>query len=179
MEERVILVDDDDRPVGTAEKMDAHRRGRLHRAVSVFVFNSEGALLIQRRAMDKYHSGGLWSNTCCSHPRPGEDTLDAARRRLREEMGIDCALTPVHRFVYRAELDGGLCEHEYDHVFFGRCDVPPAPDPREVADWRWSPVPAVLSDVVLRPWEYTVWFGLALSRLEGEHLLEGLQPGRA
>ena len=116
----LVAVDAHDRPTGTVHKIRAHREGILHRAFSIFVFDDADRLLLQRRALRKYHSGGLWSNTCCSHPRPGEQVLDAAHRRLREEMGFDCALDTAFSFVYRAELEGGLVEHEYDHVLLGR-----------------------------------------------------------
>ncbi|HKJ92285.1 MAG TPA: isopentenyl-diphosphate Delta-isomerase, partial [Longimicrobiales bacterium] len=136
---RVVLVDGDDRVVGVEEKWNAHLLGRLHRAFSVFVVRADGALLLQRRAPGKYHSGGLWSNAACGHPQPNEDVARAARRRLREEMGIDCALEPVSVFRYRASVGGRLSEHELDHVFVGRCEdgAVPAPDPAEVVGWRW------------------------------------------
>ncbi len=138
MTEQVILVDEQDRELGAVEKLQAHRDGSLHRAFSVFVFDPAGRLLLQKRAAGKYHSGGLWSNTCCGHPRPGEATADAARRRLREEMNFDCDLREAFNFIYRAELDGALVEHEFDHVFVGeRAGDPPAPDPLEAEDWRW------------------------------------------
>src|ERR671913_2483251 len=136
-QEEVILVDEHDRVVGAGEKLRAHREGALHRAFSVFVFDAGGRLLLQKRAREKYHSGGLWSNTACGHPRPGEPTATAARRRLREEMSLDCELREAFEFVYRAELDGALVEHEYDHVFVGTHEGDPAPDPSEVAGWRW------------------------------------------
>jgi len=135
--ERVVLVDERDREVGTAPKLAAHEDGALHRAFSVFVLNGHGELLLQRRADTKYHSAGLWTNTCCGHPRPGEPVAAAARRRLREEMGFDCEPAPAGTFVYRAEV-GGLVEHEYDHVFVGRHETDPLPDPAEVSEWRWQ-----------------------------------------
>ena len=140
VEERVVLVDESDAEVGTLEKQRAHAEGRLHRALSVFVLNARGEMLLQRRASAKYHSGGLWTNACCSHPRPGEPVDAAARRRLREEMGIDCALEPAFAFTYRAEVGGGLVEHEYDHVFLARYDGDPAPSADEVDGWRWVPI---------------------------------------
>ena len=161
MEERVVLVDAGDREIGTEEKMEAHRRGLLHRAISVFVFRPDGSLLLQRRAWEKYHSGGLWTNTCCTHPRPGESVAAAARRRLREEMGFECELREVFDFTYRAELDGELIEHELDHVFFGVWDGTPAPNPDEVAEWRWDPpsrFPGAFRD---EPQAYTAWFPIA------------------
>jgi isopentenyl-diphosphate Delta-isomerase len=173
MEEQVILVDRDDVAIGHAGKARAHREGLLHRAFSVFVFDRRRALLLQRRALDKYHSGGLWSNTCCSHPRPGEDTEAAAHRRLVEEMGFDCPLERVYRFVYRAPLDHGLQEHEVDHVFFGRFDGEVRGDAGEVLDWRWSPLDGVRKGLAVRPRDYTVWFRLAVFALTRAELLEG------
>lgn len=163
--ETVVLVDTDDREVGVAEKLDAHRRGLLHRAFSVFILNDRGELLLQRRAAGKYHSGGLWSNTCCSHPRPGEGVVDAARRRLREEMGIAAAVVPAFTFVYRADLDPDLVEHELDHVLVGRYEGDPDPDPSEVEGWWWVGLAEVEDDLARRPEVYTVWFKLALPQL--------------
>ena len=159
MSSRVVLVDEDDQVRGTADKLRAHTDGLLHRALSVFVFDSGGRLLLQRRAPEKYHSGGLWSNTCCSHPRPGESPRAAARRRLREEMGFSCAVTPLFPFTYRASVGDGLTEHEYDHVFGGVVDeVSVRPNPDEVADWAWVDAPALRADVVATPARYTAWF---------------------
>ena len=124
-EEKVILVDKNDNQVGLMPKLEAHEKGLLHRAFSIFIFNSRYELLLQKRASSKYHSGGLWTNTCCSHPREGEDTLDAANRRLDEEMGIKTSLRKVYDFIYKAELDNQLTEHEFDHVFYGVCDSDP------------------------------------------------------
>ncbi|HLB36849.1 MAG TPA: isopentenyl-diphosphate Delta-isomerase [Gemmatimonadales bacterium] len=160
--ERVILVDERDAPVGELEKLEAHRRGALHRAFSVFVHDREGRVLLQRRAQSKYHSGGLWSNTCCGHPRPGENTGAAATRRLREEMGFECRLEAAGGFLYRARL-GDLTEHEFDHVFAGRFDGDPRPDPAEVAEWGWTHVDQLTRDLVTHPERYTVWLAKALS----------------
>lgn len=165
MTERVILVDEHDRELGTEEKERAHREGRLHRAFSVFVFDSRGRLLLQRRARTKYHSAGLWTNTCCSHPRPGEGVPAAAARRLREEMGMECALRPSFPLLYRAELDRGMTEHEYDHVLVGECDRDPVPDPAEVEEWAWVSPAALRREVERRPEAYTYWFRLALPEL--------------
>src|SRR5690606_12816732 len=136
--ERVILVNTADVPIGTAGKLEAHERGALHRAFSVFVVNSRGEILLQRRAAEKYHGGGLWSNSCCGHPRPGEATGEAARRRLGEEMGVDSTLERVFSFTYRAEMASGLTEHEIDHVYIGSLEEDPRPDPAEVEAWRWA-----------------------------------------
>ncbi len=167
MQDQVILVDADGSPIGSAEKMAAHREGRLHRAFSVFILNAAGQMLLQQRASDKYHSGGLWSNACCSHPRPGESVLDAAHRRLQEELGVDCPLDEVFRFTYRAALDNDLTEHEYDHVLIGTCDAQPAPNPQEVAGWRWVDLPELLHDIHHNPQRYTVWFKIVLERVVG------------
>lgn len=162
MEERLILVNHRDEVVGFGEKMRTHLDGALHRAFSVFVFNSRGELLIQRRAEAKYHSGGLWSNTCCGHPRPGESTEAAARRRLGEEMGLDCRLVKSFDFTYRVKFDNGLYENELDHVFVGAFDGSPLPDPREVCGWRWVDLPSLRKQMREDPDAYTHWFGLCL-----------------
>jgi isopentenyl-diphosphate Delta-isomerase len=168
MEDNVILVDGDDVELGALPKLQAHREGRLHRAISVFVLNRSGEILLQKRAAGKYHSALLWSNTCCTHPRPGEDAEVAAVRRLREEMGLECRLERVFSFIYRAELGGGLQEHELDHVFVGRCDGEPEPDPREVAAWRWTPLTDVQRELAEHPGRFTAWFPLALEGLIGQ-----------
>jgi isopentenyl-diphosphate delta-isomerase len=162
--ERVILVDQHDRALGEAEKLAAHREGNLHRAFSVFVLDEQGRVLLQRRTPAKYHSGGLWSNTCCGHPRPGEATPDAAARRLLEEMGFQTRLEAAGGFVYRAQL-GDLVEHEYDHVFVGRYNGDPRPDPAEVDAWRWTPLKELEVDLRDRPERYSVWLPLALKRI--------------
>lgn len=158
MEEKVILVNEADEPQGLMEKMEAHRKGLLHRAFSVFIFNKKNELLLQQRAISKYHSGGLWTNTCCSHPREGEDNLAAAHRRLQEEMGFDCEISKLTDFVYRAELDQGLIEHEFDHVFVGRWEGEPEVNPEEVESFRWMNVEAVEADIQTNPDRYTAWF---------------------
>jgi isopentenyl-diphosphate Delta-isomerase len=163
--ERVILVDADDVEIGTAPKLEAHRSGVLHRAFSVFILNSAGDLLLQRRAAGKYHSPGLWSNTCCGHPRPGEDTRAAAERRLYEEMGVQCEVERLGGFTYRAQFADGLWEHEFDHVFVGVYDGEPRPDPAEVGEWRWQEMEAVREEVHRDPRAFTAWFGLALASL--------------
>ena len=164
--EQLILVDAQDREVGFKDKLEAHVEGALHRAVSVFVFDAERRLLLQKRARTKYHSGGLWSNTACGHPRPGEPTLTAARRRLREEMGFDCELREAFEFLYRAELDGELVEHEYDHVFVGTHEGAPAPDPSEVEDWRWVTLDELRRDLRAAPRRYSYWLKTVF---EGDH----------
>lgn len=165
MKNEVILVDEKDRKTGVCEKMSAHRRGRLHRAFSVFVFGSAGRLLIQQRAAGKYHSAGLWSNTCCSHPRPGETTRQAAHRRLREEMGFDCSLRKIFAFRYKTDFGNGLFENEYDHVLAGTFDGAPKPCPSEVRDWKWISTAALQSDVRKHPVRYTSWLKKCLRRV--------------
>ena len=156
--DHVIVVDANDIAIGTAPKLDAHRTGLRHRALSIIVGDRHGRILLHRRAAGKYHSGGLWTNTCCSHPRPGEQASDAAARRLVEEMGISCPLTFMFSMNYRAEVSNDLIEDEIVHVFGGRFDGTPVPDPLEVSDWCWKPIDEVEQDVDVRPDIYTVWF---------------------
>ena len=157
-EEQVILVDEKDNPIGLMEKIRAHEEAVLHRAFSVFVINRKGELLLQQRALHKYHSPGLWTNTCCSHQRPGENNSEAGRRRLREEMGMDCELEDMFWFIYRAEFDNGLTEHELDHVLVGYCDQNPVINPDEVADFKWMDLESVRQDMKSHPELYTEWF---------------------
>lgn len=156
--EEVVLVDEFDEAIGTDEKIAAHISGALHRAFSVFILNSSCQLLLQRRTSTKYHSRGLWSNTCCGHPRPVETIKQASQRRLKEEMGFDSDLTRLFHFVYRAELEDGLIEHEYDHVLIGYFDGTPNPNPSEVSDWEWIHLSALIVDLEERPHNYTYWF---------------------
>lgn len=165
MEEQVILVDEQDRAIGTMEKLAAHREGLLHRAISVFIFDDQGRLLLQQRAAHKYHTANLWTNTCCSHPMPGENVLDAAHRRLREEMGMEADLSFAFAFQYRAAFDNGLTEHEVDHVFIGHSSHPPIPNPAEVADYRWLNQSDIEHDVNAHPDAYTAWFKLIYPRV--------------
>ena len=158
MKEEVILVNERDEPQGLMEKMEAHEKGLLHRAFSVFVFNDKNQLLLQQRALSKYHSGGFWTNTCCSHPRSQETVLEAAHRRLQEEMGFDCDLKKLTDFVYRAELDKGLIEHEFDHVFVGTWDGTPVLNTEEAASYAWMDVEDLEADIASRPELYTAWF---------------------
>ena len=154
----VVLVNEQDEPVGTMEKLAAHRHPHLHRAFSVFLFDRKDRLLLQQRAHSKYHSGGLWTNTCCSHPYPGEAVEAAAGRRLREEMGIETSLRKAFHFTYQAEFDNGLWEHEFDHVFIGRYEGAIAPDPDEVATWCYKSLAEIRSDLELAGHQYTAWF---------------------
>ncbi len=161
----VILVDEHDVPLGTFDKLAAHRKGLLHRAFSVFIFRSDGCMLLQQRAFAKYHSGGLWTNACCSHPRPNEEVLEAAHRRLQEELGIECELQPAGALLYRAEVGNGLIEHEYDHLLIGVTDLEPLINHDEVAAVAEVPMPELLSDVALHPNRYTYWFREALPKV--------------
>ena len=133
----VVLVDNKDRELGTMEKMEAHEKGLLHRAFSVFLFNKKGEMLLQRRALDKYHSAGLWTNACCSHPKPDEEVQSAANRRLGEELGISAELNHQFSFYYKSDYENGLSEHELDHVFFGNFDEEPQLNPEEAMDWKY------------------------------------------
>lgn len=160
--DQVILVDEQDREVGVMEKMQAHVEGRLHRAISVFVFNSKNELLIHQRAHSKYHSSGLWSNTCCSHPMPGETSEAAAVRRLQEEMGMTCELYESFSFVYKAHLDRELTEFEFDHVFTGQTDDEPVLNPDEVAAWKYISFKDLQADILMHPENYTEWFKICL-----------------
>jgi len=160
-EEKVILVDKNDNQVGLMPKLEAHEKGVLHRAFSIFIFNSKYELLLQKRASSKYHSGGLWTNTCCSHPREGEDTLDAANRRLDEEMGIKTSLRKVYDFIYKAELDNQLTEHEFDHVFYGVFDNDPIINKDEAEDFKWVDMEILNNDIIKNENNYTVWFKIA------------------
>lgn len=163
METEIILVDKKDQELGRMGKIEAHEKGRLHRAFSIFIFNPKGQLLVQKRAEKKYHSGGLWSNTCCSHPRADEATDGAARRRLKEEMGIEADLKEIFSFVYKAKV-GGLLEHEFLHVFFGKFDGDPAPNKNEAADWKWLAKRELIKDVKENPEKYTAWFRIILDK---------------
>jgi len=166
MQELVVLVDEKDREVGVMEKIEAHRKGLLHRAFSIFVFNSKGELLLQKRARTKYHSAGLWSNTCCSHPRPGESVLEAAHRRLKEEMGFDCELKVVDKLIYSVEFENGLKENEYDYLIIGFWEGEPKPNPEEVEEWKWVSLEEVKEDIRKNPEKYTYWFKKALPIVE-------------
>ena len=170
IEEQVILVDTNDQQVGLMNKMEAHEKAALHRAFSVFVFNSKGELLIQQRALTKYHSGGEWANTCCSHQRNGEHTIEAGHRRLMEEMGFDVPLKEVFSFTYKKAFGNGLTEHEFDHVMFGEFDGEPNPNPEEVANWKYISLSDLNTEIQNHPEDYTIWLQIALKEVE-KHLL--------
>lgn len=168
MSEQVILVNEQDQVLGTAPKLTAHERGQLHRAFSVFIFNSKNQLLLQQRAIEKYHSGGLWTNTCCGHPRPGETTMGAAQRRLREEMSLTTRLTKAFTFNYCTELSNGLIENEVDHVFIGTSDQTPRPAAAEVRDWRFTDPDRVTAELALHPQMFTDWFKICWPQVHQE-----------
>jgi isopentenyl-diphosphate Delta-isomerase len=165
--EQVILVNEKDEPVGTMEKMEAHRNGgHLHRAFSVFIFNSQQKMLLQQRSSEKYHSGGLWTNTCCSHPYPDEETGAAAQRRLQQEMGFATPVYKAFAFTYKAPFANGLTEWEYDHVFVGHYNGPVQPNPAEVKNYCYQSIEEIKSGLQLRPGNYTEWFKIAMPKLE-------------
>ncbi len=179
--ENVILVDEQDNEIGVEEKLQAHLSGKLHRAISVFLFNDKGELLLQQRAYSKYHSGGLWSNTCCGHPRPGETPLQASQRRLEEEMGIRSELEKRFHFIYKALLDNQITEYEFDHVFVGRFEGEAKPDPQEARAWKWVEASLLEKEVALFPERYTFWFKLLWQRVanqnhSGSHLSQFSRP---
>ncbi len=158
MKSHVVLVDVNDTEVGTMEKMEAHRQGVLHRAFSVIIFNDKGEMLLQQRAVHKYHSGGLWTNACCSHPYPGEDIKTAGERRLYEEMGIKTKLDSIGSFTYHCKFSNGLTEHEFDHVLKGIYNDDPIINPEEVETFKWMSIDLLKSNIILYPEQYTFWF---------------------
>jgi isopentenyl-diphosphate delta-isomerase len=164
--EQVILVNEQDHPIGLMEKMEVHEKALLHRAFSVFVFNQQGELLLQQRAFSKYHSAGLWTNTCCSHPRPDEKTADAANRRLLEEMGFTTPLEKIFDFIYTANFDNGLTEHEFDHVFIGFYDGAIKPNPTEVSSFIYSTLALIDAQLITTPHIYTEWFKIAYPKVK-------------
>ena len=165
-EEKVILVDENDDMVGTMGKMEAHKQGLLHRAFSIFIFNSKGEMLLQQRAITKYHSGGLWTNACCSHPMPGEKTQVAAQRRLMEELGFETPIEKIFDFTYKAEFDNGLTEHEFDHVFAGEYEGELEINPDEVNDFVYKEVSAIKNEMQTEPQKFTAWFHIAFPKIE-------------
>ncbi|MFP2996292.1 isopentenyl-diphosphate Delta-isomerase [Spongiivirga sp. MCCC 1A20706] len=164
MEEQVILVNEKDEQIGTMPKMEAHEKAVLHRAFSVFILNNKGELMLQQRALHKYHSPGLWTNTCCSHQRVGESNIEAGKRRLQEEMGFVTNLEETISFIYKAPFDNGLTEHEYDHVMVGYYEDDPHINKDEVASWKWMPLDEVQKDIEENPDNYTVWFKIIFER---------------
>lgn len=165
VEDQVILVDENDKPIGTMGKLEVHQKGLLHRAFSVFIFNDKGEMLLQRRALSKYHSAGLWTNTCCSHPQPNEDTLAAANRRLNEEMGMKAELSHKASFIYKTPFDNSLTEHEFDHVFIGYSNSDPVINPEEVASFKWMSLESIRSEIKTNPENFTSWFKIALEKV--------------
>lgn len=165
----LILVDKSDNIVGAMDKLSVHEKGLLHRAFSIFIFNSRGELLLQQRADNKYHSGGLWSNTCCSHPEYGEGNADAVKRRLEEEMGMNCSTRFAFSFIYKVQFDNGLTEYEFDHVYLGSSDVVPTPNPQEVKAWQYMSLPTLKDEIAKNPQLYTEWLKICLPMLT-DHL---------
>lgn len=168
-EEKVILVNEKDEQIGLMAKLEAHQKALLHRAFSVFIFNDKNELMLQQRALDKYHSPGLWTNTCCSHQRDGESNIEAGKRRLQEEMGFVVDLQESISFIYKAPFDNGLTEHEYDHVLIGKYNNEPKINPNEAADWKWVPLEEVRADILHHPEMYTEWFKVIFDKFY-EHI---------
>lgn len=170
IEEQVILVDTNDNPIGTMNKMEAHEKAVLHRAFSVFILNDKNEVMLQQRASHKYHSPLLWTNTCCSHQRVGETNIEAGKRRLFEEMGFTADLKELFHFIYKAPFDNGLTEHELDHVMIGYSNENPVINPEEVESWKWMSIEAIKEDMTANPNDYTVWFKIIFD--EFYHFLE-------
>lgn len=166
MEKNVILVNEKDEITGTAGKMEAHQKGSLHRAFSIFVFNSKGEMLLQQRALNKYHSGGLWTNACCSHPQPGEETEAAAKKRLSEEMGFEIPVSKIFDFIYKSKFDNGLTEYEFDHVFVGEYEGEVNYNREEVMNAEYKSVPEIRDLLKKHPEKYTAWFHIAFPKVE-------------
>ncbi|MFV8281662.1 isopentenyl-diphosphate Delta-isomerase [Christiangramia marina] len=163
-QEKVILVNEKDEQIGLMEKIEAHEKALLHRAFSVFVFNDKHELMIQQRALSKYHSPGLWTNTCCSHQREGESNIEAGKRRLQEEMGFSTELKDTISFIYKAPFDNGLTEHEFDHILVGYFEGKPDLNPDEVAEWKWMSLEAIEKDMQANPFIYTEWFKIIFDK---------------
>ena len=164
IEDKVILVDNNDNQIGLMPKLEAHEKGVLHRAFSVFIFNNHGELMLQRRALTKYHSPGLWTNTCCSHQRDGESNISSGKRRLNEEMGFDTELFEKTSFIYKAKFDNGLTEHEFDHVLVGSYNHSPIINSIEVDSWKWMSMENVKKDIKDHPDNYTAWFKIIFKK---------------
>ena len=176
MNEEVVLVNEDDEVLGYMEKIEAHRKAVLHRAFSIFIFNNKGEMLLQQRSAHKYHSRGLWSNTCCSHPKPGEETIDAAQRRLNEEMGFRAPLKKIFSFIYKAPFENGLTEFEFDHVFAGEYNGIISADPEEVQDFCFKNISEIKESLQSHPQKYTAWFHIAIPKIEEWMLATGQDP---
>lgn len=168
MDENVILVDKNDTQIGLMSKLDAHKKGILHRAFSVFVLNNNNEIMLQKRAYNKYHSGGLWTNTCCSHQREGENTIEAGKRRLLEEMGFETELKILTSFIYKVEFENGLTEHELDYLLIGKYLKSPVINKQEVADWKWMKVELIADDIKLNPNNYTSWFKIIFDKFQNK-----------
>ena len=168
IQQNVILVDEHDREVGLMEKMQAHQKGLLHRAFSIIVWNNQNQILIHQRAFGKYHSEGLWTNTCCSHPKMGETVIEAAHRRLKEEMGFDCQLEQKFHFIYKVKLENQLIENELDHVLIGEFNENPSPNPDEVHDYRWISLPELKKEIDEKPTTFTFWFKEIIQNYEDQ-----------
>ena len=168
MEENVILVDKNDTQIGLMSKLDAHKKGILHRAFSVFVLNNNNEIMLQKRAYNKYHSGGLWTNTCCSHQREGENSVEAGKRRLLEEMGFETELKIITSFIYKVEFENGLTEHELDYLLIGKYLKSPVINKQEVADWKWMKVELISDDIKLNPNNYTSWFKIIFDKFQNK-----------
>jgi isopentenyl-diphosphate delta-isomerase len=164
IEDKVILVDNNDNQIGLMPKLEAHEKGVLHRAFSVFIFNNDGELMLQRRALTKYHSPGLWTNTCCSHQRDGETNIISGKRRLNEEMGFDTELFEKTSFIYKAKFDNGLTEHEFDHVLVGCYNHSPMINSTEVDSWKWMSMENIKKDIKDHPDNYTAWFKIIFEK---------------
>ena len=169
----MILVNQNDEPIGLMPKMEAHEKALLHRAFSVFIMNDKGETMLQQRARDKYHSPLLWTNTCCSHQREGESNIEAGKRRLMEEMGFTTELKELFSFVYKAPFDNGLTEHEFDHVMMGKYEDDPKINPKEVADWKWMHPEDIKEDMAKNPERYTEWFKIIFERFY-DHLMKNI-----
>ncbi len=168
MEENVILVDKNDTQIGLMSKLDAHKKGILHRAFSVFVLNNNNEIMLQKRAYNKYHSGGLWTNTCCSHQREGENSIEAGKRRLLEEMGFETELKIITSFIYKVEFENGLTEHELDYLLIGKYLKSPVINKQEVADWKWMKIELIADDIKLNPNNYTSWFKIIFDKFQNK-----------
>jgi isopentenyl-diphosphate delta-isomerase, type 1 len=171
MSEYIIAVDEFDKEIGSIEKMEAHYKGILHRAFSILVFNSDNQLLLQKRSVQKYHSPGLWTNTCCSHPQFGEDLHTAVYRRIKEEMGFTCNLKEIFSFIYKVEFEDNLFENEFDHVFIGKYDGEVIPNKEEVDDFKWVDINHIKEDIRVNPEKYTYWFKTLINKIETKDIL--------